>query len=48
MLKLRKQGLLRAKEAIKELGMKEDLTRVRQWEIVIADTSCEIEVNYGQ
>ena len=28
--------------------MKEDLTKVRQWEIVIAGMSCEVEVNDGE
>ena len=42
-----KKGLLRAKEAIEELGMKDDLTN-KQWEIVIGDVSCEIEVNDGE
>ena len=43
-----KKGLLRAKEAIDELGMKDNLTKIKQWEIVIGDVSCEIEVNDGE
>jgi len=40
--------LVWAKEAIEELGMKDDLIKSYQWEIAVGDINCEIEANDGQ
>jgi len=34
-----------AKEAVEELGMKDDLIKSNQWRIVFGDINCEIETN---
>ena len=43
-----KKGLVRAKEAVEELGMKDDLIKSNQWEIAVGDINCEIEANDGE
>ena len=43
-----KKGLIQAKEAMEDLGMKDDLVKIKQWEIVIGDVSNDLEVNDGE
>ena len=43
-----KKGLVWAKEAMEELGMKDDLSKCNQWEVAVGDVNCKIEANDGE
>ena len=39
-----KKGLVRAKEAMEELGMKDDLNKCNQWEVAVGDVNCKLKL----